>query len=148
MIDFLRFSSSRLNEMKLIEIKYNNEHSFDYSFVLQKEITKTMGKAIELNENDFEAIVLQSDIPVLVDFWSTTCGPCRAIAPILDELAEEYADEAKIVKVNVFENTNVAGKLNVSSLPTLILFDQGQMVERLVGAQSKEKLQDILDEYV
>ncbi|MDO4586414.1 MAG: thioredoxin [Planctomycetia bacterium] len=107
-----------------------------------------MGKAIDLNENNFDAVVLQSDIPVLVDFWSTTCGPCRAIAPILDELAEEYAQEAKIVKVNVFENTNIAGKLNISSLPTLIIFDQGQMVERLVGAQSKERLQNLLEEYV
>ncbi len=107
-----------------------------------------MAKAIELQEKDFETVVLQSDVPVLVDFWSPTCIPCRAIAPILEALAEEFEGEAKIVKINIFENTDVAGHLDVSSLPTLILFNKGVMVERLVGAQTQDRLIELLEEYV
>jgi len=107
-----------------------------------------MGKVIELKEADFDSAVLQSDVPVLVDFWSPTCGPCRLVAPILEELAEDYGEDAKIVKINVFDNAVIAGKLNISVLPTLIIFNQGKMVERLVGAQRKDKLEDLLDEYI
>lgn len=107
-----------------------------------------MGKAIELNETDFDAVVMKSDVPVLVDFWSPTCGPCRAVAPILDQLVDEYGDDAKFVKINIFENATVAGKLGVEMLPTLIIFDGGKMVERLTGAQSKDALMELLDEYV
>lgn len=106
-----------------------------------------MTKVIDLNEKDFDTIVLSSEVPVLVDFWSPTCVPCRTVAPILEELAEEYGDDAKIVKINIFENVVVASKLSVSSLPTLIIFDKGNMVERLVGTQSKDKLTELLDQY-
>ncbi|MDO5552877.1 MAG: thioredoxin [Planctomycetia bacterium] len=107
-----------------------------------------MGSVIELKEQDFDAVVLKSEVPVLVDFWSPTCVPCRAIAPILEDLAEEYEDDLKIVKVNIFDHANLAGQLGIANLPTLILFDQGQTVERTVGALSKSKLQEIIDEYV
>lgn len=107
-----------------------------------------MGKAIELSEVDFDAVVMKSEVPVLVDFWSPTCGPCRAVAPILDQLVDEYGEDAKFVKINIFDNTGVAARLGVDMLPTLIIFDHGQMVERLTGAQSKDALMDLLDEYV
>lgn len=107
-----------------------------------------MGKVLELNEADFDAVVLKSEIPVLLDFWSPTCMPCRVVAPILEDLAEDFEGEAKIVKINVFENVNIAGHLGISSLPTLIIYHQGKMVERLVGAQSRDKLEELLEEYV
>lgn len=103
---------------------------------------------MELAENDFDSAVINSEVPVLVDFWSPTCGPCRAVAPILDQLVDEYGDDAKFVKINIFDNANIAAKLGVEMLPTLIIFNQGKMVERLTGAQSKEKLMELLDEYV
>ena len=103
---------------------------------------------MELSEADFDSVVINSEVPVLVDFWSPTCGPCRAVAPILDQLVEEYGEDAKFVKINIFDNAQIAGKLGVEMLPTLIIFDQGKMVERLTGAQSKDALMDLLDEYV
>lgn len=107
-----------------------------------------MGKAIELDEKDFDAAVIASEVPVLVDFWSPTCGPCRAVAPILEQLVDEYGDDAKFVKINIFENTEVAQKLSVDILPTLILFSEGKMVERVTGAQSKDALMEMIDEYI
>ena len=106
-----------------------------------------MGNVIDLNEKDFDTVVLQSEVPVLVDFWSPACVPCRTVAPILEELAVEYGDDARFVKINIFENTVVAGKLGVSTLPTLVIYNKGQVVERLVGVQDRDKLMDLLDEY-
>lgn len=107
-----------------------------------------MGKVIELKDADFETVVIQSSIPVLVDFWSPSCIPCRTVAPILEKLAEEYDGEVAFAKVNIFENMVVAGRLNVMSLPTLIIYNQGQPVERLAGIQSKETLAELLDQYL
>lgn len=107
-----------------------------------------MGNILDITDADFDREVMQSEVPVLVDFWSPTCVPCRAMAPVISALAEEFGDEAKFVKVNIFESNAVAGKLGVSTLPTLILFDKGQMVERLMGVHSKEKLIELIDQYV
>lgn len=107
-----------------------------------------MGNVIELKDADFETVVIQSSIPVLVDFWSPSCIPCRTVAPILEKLAEEYDGEVAFAKVNIFENMVVAGRLNVMSLPTLIIYNQGQPVERLAGIQSKETLAELLDQYL
>ena len=107
-----------------------------------------MGNVIELLEQDFDAVVLQSDVPVLVDFWSTSCGPCRLIAPLLDELAAENGDEAKIVKVNAFENMNVASRYGVDMLPTIMIFNGGNVVERMVGVVDKARMQNAIDEAI
>ena len=107
-----------------------------------------MGKALELNELNFDQEVLQSDIPVLVDFWAIWCGPCRMIAPIIEALAEEYAGKVKVCKVNVDENPNLAARFGIRAIPTLLLFKEGKVVEQLVGVQPKEILESILNRYV
>lgn len=112
---------------------------------MNKESVK-MGNVIELSERDFDAVVLQSDVPVLVDFWSPSCGPCRLIAPLLDELAAENGDAAKFVKINTFENMNVAARYGVDMLPTIMIFNGGNVVERMVGAVDKGRMQNAVDE--
>ena len=105
-----------------------------------------MGHVIELSEQDFDAVVLQSDVPVLVDFWSPACGPCRLIAPVLDVLAEENGDAAKFVKINTFDNMTVAARYGVDMLPTIMIFRNGNVVERMIGAVDKARMQGALDE--
>ena len=105
-----------------------------------------MGNVIELSERDFDTVVLQSDVPVLVDFWSPSCGPCRLIAPLLDVLAKENGDSAKIVKINTFENMAVAARYGVDMLPTIMVFHNGNVVERMIGAVDKSRMQEALDE--
>ena len=96
-----------------------------------------MGNAVAVTQANFESEVLQSGVPVLVDFWAAWCGPCRTIAPIVEELAGEYGGRLKVVKVDVDENQDVSIQYGVQSIPTLILFKDGQPVERLVGAYPK-----------
>jgi len=105
-----------------------------------------MSNVTEVTDADFEAQVLQSDQPVLVDFWAPWCGPCRMIAPMIDELASENGDSLKVVKVNVDDSQQTAGGLGVSSIPTLMIFKGGEAVERFVGAQPKERIQQAIDE--
>jgi thioredoxin 1 len=105
-----------------------------------------MGNVNEVNDATFQAEVLEASEPVLVDFWAPWCGPCRAIAPMIDELATENAGSVKIVKINVDESPNVAGQYQINSIPTLMIFKDGQMVEMLQGVQPKPRVQGALDE--
>jgi len=99
-----------------------------------------MSKSITVTDDTFEAEVLQSDKPVLTDFWAEWCMPCRMIEPILEEIAAEYADQLKVARINVDSNRELAAKFGIMSIPTLILFKNGQPVERLVGAMPKRSL--------
>ena len=92
-----------------------------------------MSAALSVTTADFDKEVLQSEVPVLVDFWAAWCGPCRAIAPHVDAVAEEYSGKAKVVKLNVDDAPEIAGRYGVQSIPTLIIFKDGQKVGEMVG---------------
>ncbi|PLY11790.1 MAG: thiol reductase thioredoxin [Desulfuromonas sp.] len=102
-------------------------------------------KVIELSDDGFEKDVLQSDLPVLVDFWASWCAPCKAIAPTVDALADQYDGKVKIAKLNVDENPATPGQYGVRGIPTLILFKDGQVVDQVVGAAPKNQLEGLLN---
>ena len=99
----------------------------------------------EYTTDDFKSEVVESDAPVLVDFWAEWCGPCKVIAPVVEELASDYKGKIKFGKVNVDDNNMVASEYGVRSIPTLLVFKNGSVVNQIVGAVPKEKITDILD---
>ncbi len=100
---------------------------------------------VTATESNFKEEVLSSAQPVLVDFWAEWCGPCKMIAPVLDELATEYGGKVKIAKVNIDENQNLAAQYRVTAIPTLLVFKSGQVLEQMVGMKSKRDLKASLD---
>ncbi|HTW11633.1 MAG TPA: thioredoxin [Solirubrobacteraceae bacterium] len=99
------------------------------------------GNVSAVTDNNFQAEVLESDLPVLVDFWATWCGPCRQVAPVVEEIASEKAGQLKVVKLDTDENQQTAIQYNVLSIPTLIVFKNGQEVKRVTGAYPKKRLE-------
>ena len=106
-----------------------------------------MSNINSITDSSFETEVLKSSVPVLVDFWATWCGPCKALAPKLEEIAGKQGEKIKIVKLDVDQNPETAGRFGVRGIPTLILFKGGQMVDQLVGNQSKEVIEGILTKH-
>ena len=107
-----------------------------------------MSVATPVTDATFKEQVLDSDVPVLVDFWAPWCGPCRMVAPVVDEIAQQYSDQVKVVKVNTDENPSVASQYGIRSIPTLMIFKGGQRVDTVVGAVPKTTLANTLDKYL
>ncbi len=105
-------------------------------------------QVMPVGKSNWQSEVMESDIPVLVDFWAEWCGPCKAIAPILDQLADEFSGKLKIIKVNVDEDPELAGNFGVRSIPTLLLFQNGTVEEQMVGAMSKAALTEKLEPHL
>jgi thioredoxin 1 len=102
----------------------------------------------QFTDQNFEAEVLKSDKPVLVDFWAEWCAPCRMMAPAVEAVAAQYADRAKVGKLNVDENQSSAGQYNIRGIPTLLLFKNGQVVEQFVGVTSKDAITKMLERHL
>lgn len=107
-----------------------------------------MSEALAVTQETFKTEVLKSSIPVLIDFWAPWCGPCRMIAPIVDQIAQEFTDKLKVVKVNTDENIELAFSFSITGIPTLLIFKQGKMVYRIVGAASKAMLVQKINQFI
>ena len=110
--------------------------------------TKTNAGHVTVTDQTFAETVLSAEKPVLVDFWAPWCGPCRMVAPVVDEIAQQYEGQVKVVKVNTDENPNVASQYGIRSIPTLMIFKGGQRVDMVVGAVPKTTLANTLEKYL
>jgi thioredoxin 1 len=107
-----------------------------------------MSVPTELNDGNFEAEVLKSDLPVLVDFWAPWCGPCKMVGPIVEQIAQEYEGKLKVGKLNVDENNQTAGQYGIMSIPSVLFFKEGKMVDQIVGAVPKQQFVEKIDKII
>ena len=105
-------------------------------------------KVAEVGDQNFEAEVLKSAVPVLVDFWAAWCAPCRMLAPVVEAIATKYEGKAKVVKLNVDENTSTSGKYNIKGIPTLLMFKNGVIKEQIVGNSTKDAISKMIDNHL
>jgi thioredoxin 1 len=108
----------------------------------------SMSEVVAVTDTNFQQEVLDSEVPVLVDFWAPWCGPCRMVAPVVEEIAQQYGGQVKVVKVNTDENSETATKYAIRSIPTLMIFKGGQKVDVVVGAVPKSTLANTLEKYL
>ncbi|NCO75461.1 MAG: thioredoxin [Cyanobacteria bacterium] len=107
-----------------------------------------MSEVTEVKEADFKEVVLESELPVLVDFWAPWCGPCRMVAPVVEEIAQQYEGKVKVVKLNTDENPQIASQYGIRSIPTLMVFKDGEKKEMVVGAVPKTTLANTLEKHL
>jgi thioredoxin 1 len=115
---------------------------------MQKKQLKERFMANQVTDSSFEEEVLKCDLPVLVDFWAPWCGPCRAMGPVVEELANEYAGQVKVVKMNVDDNPASPSKYGIRAIPTLILFKNGEVVEQTTGAVAKSSIKEMISKTI
>lgn len=105
-------------------------------------------KTIEVNKNNFEQVVLKSEKPVVVDFWAAWCGPCRTLSEIIEQLAEDFAETVVVAKVNVDDETELSTEHRIMSIPTIMIYKNGQIVEKMVGVHSSEEFSEIIKRHI
>ncbi|MCX7857986.1 MAG: thioredoxin [Deltaproteobacteria bacterium] len=110
----------------------------------EKRKESNMNKAKTLTDSEFKTEVLEANLPVLVDFWASWCGPCQIMGPIIDKIAEEYEGKVKVCKLNVDENPKTPAAYGIRAIPTIILFNNGEVVEKIVGAQPKSAIENLI----
>jgi thioredoxin 1 len=139
----------RLLPLVVSETWFPKHVAFADSATLQRGETNMAGNGIvEVTDANFDQDVLKSDTPVLVDFWATWCGPCRAIAPIVEELAKDYQGKLKVGKMDVDANSSTPMRYKVTGIPTLLVFKGGQVVEQIVGYRPKEAIAQAIDKHL
>ncbi len=106
------------------------------------------GKIVDITNNTFQESVLKADKPVVVDFWAAWCGPCRMVAPIMEELAEDFSGKVNIAKVNVDDQGELAAQFRIMSIPTVLIFKNGQIVEKIVGARAKNEFAELIEKHL
>jgi thioredoxin 1 len=118
---------------------------FNAYFVSKEQLPMSNPNVSQVSDASFDGDILKSQVPVLVDFWAPWCGPCRSVAPIVDDLATQYAGKIKVAKINVDESTEVAMRYQITSIPTFILFKNGQVADRALGALPRSEFVKLID---